>query len=214
MTTDQQNLINFLNTLKKENPNYYNNSTHKEITSKRLKEKIYSSKYSNNLSYNEIDKIVDNFLNNKNEQSKPGISDDQPFFENSVAAIAGFNGNSFQNPKKKIKESLSLTNLLNEALDLSQIPDSAGNWLHKNFKNINNVYKNREELLKYLEPLDDINGVSKEWYKQFIDNVEHLYSKGPNAVLQYIYNSYLKSAGLSTKLNEQEQKDLFKKLIK
>jgi hypothetical protein len=149
-----------------------------------------------------------------NEKSKPGVSDDQSFFESSVAAIAGFNGNSFQSPKKKIKESLSLTNLLNEALDLSQIPGSAGNWLHRNFKNINNIYKNREELLKYLEPLDNINGVSKEWYKQFIDNVEHLYSKGPNAVLQYIYNSYLKSAGLSPKLNEQEQKDLFKKLIK
>ena len=101
-------------------------------------------------------------------------------------------------------ESLSLSKILNEAIDLSKIPGSASNWLHKNLKNINNLYKDREQLLQYLEPLEDIDGVSKEWYKQFIDNINHLYSKGPNATLQYLHNTYLNGSGWYSKLNEEK----------
>ena len=132
-----------------------------------------------------------------------------------VGAIAGFNSPkevNYTKDKNKVREeSLTLKRAVNRANktlrenDLSKIPNTAANWLEQHFQDISKIYKNKEKTLQYLQQMQSGQGISSNWLDNFINTVKNLYSKGPSAPLQYMYNCYLRGSNLG--INETRDKE-------
>lgn len=107
-------------------------------------------------------------------------------------------------------ESLSITKLLESSFDLSQSENSATSWLEKHFKELNQSYKDREKTLEILANMSTGKGISDSFKQKFIDTIKNLYQKGPETVLKFLYNSYLKGSSLG--LNEEGEKHSLKNI--
>ena len=154
--------------------------------------------------------------------------------DNVSGAVAGFNGPmsafkpatkskfkewgevgepefNYRKNRNVVREDMkTFRSLIENTQDLSKIPSSSTHWLEQHFDNINRIYKDKEKTLQLLQQMPTGEGISKNWANNFINTVKHLYNQGPDKVLKYVYDCYLKGSklGITESKSKYEKKNI------